>query len=251
MNPRILYAGDTSLRGAAAYLAGVLTHAGLAFDYVSSDEPLAPHIAVAETALYIISDYPVKHFVAADFRRVAADVRDGAGLLMIGGWESFHGAAGEYPGTPIADLLPVEMLGRDDRVNSPQPCLVEKLCDHPIVAGLPLEAPPGVGGYNRVRAKPGATTVLAARHVAVRSGQGGAYAFTPGEAAPLLVVGARGKGRTAAFTSDVAPHWVGGLVDWGDARVIAQAPGAKEIEVGSWYAEFFTRLVRWTMGELG
>ena len=250
MTQRILYAGDTSLGGAAAYLAGVLTHAGLAFDYVSSDEPLAPHLGCAETTLYIISDYPVKGFTPDDFRRVAADVETGSGLLMIGGWESFHGAAGEYPGTPIADLLPVEMLDRDDRVNSPQPCLIEKLCDHPIVAGLPLDTPPGVGGYNRVRAKPGATTVLAARHVAVHAGQGGRFTFTPGEAAPLLVVGSHGKGHTAAFTSDVAPHWVGGLVDWGDARVTAQAPGANEIEVGSWYAELFSRLVRWTMGEL-
>ena len=63
------------------------------------------------------------------------------------------------------------------------------------------------------------------------------------------MVGRHGRGRTAAFTSDVAPHWVGGLVDWGPERVGTQAPEANDIEVGSHYAEFFTRLIRWTMGE--
>ncbi len=37
-----------------------------------------------------------------------------------------------------------------------------------------------------------------------------------------LVVGQHGRGRTAALATDVAPHWVGGLVDWGDR---ARRPG--------------------------
>jgi putative glutamine amidotransferase len=251
---RILYAGDTSLGGAAAYLAGILTRAGLAFDYVADDEPLSSHLAESEPSLYIISDYPVKNIAPADFATLVAAVRGGVGLLMIGGWESFHGIEGEYPGTPLAEVLPVEMQSTDDRVNSAQPCLVERVADHVIVDGLPFDRPPGIGGYNRVTAKPGAETILAARHVAVAAEQGGdgavSYVFTPGEAAPLLVLGLFGNGRTAALATDVAPHWVGGFVDWGDARVTAQAPGAGDIEVGSWYAEFFTRLVRWTMGDL-
>jgi len=263
MKPTILYAGDTSLTAAASYLAGVLTHAGLTFDYVASDEPLSPRLAQAEPRLYLISDYPVKNLSAGDFRRIVADVRAGAGLLMIGGWESYHGAAGEYAASPLAEVLPVLMQSTDDRVNSWQPCLVEKRCDHPILDGLPLDRPPGVGGYNAVRAKSDATEILAARHftVTMRACDGGGqpchdyrfaneYIFTREAAAPLLVVGQFGRGRTAAFTSDVAPHWVGGLVDWGDRRVKAQAPGAGDIEVGNWYAELFTRMVCWTMGEL-
>ena len=257
MKPLILYAGDTRLTAAASYLAGVLAHARLTFDYVASDEPLSPHLARAEPRLYLISDYPVKNLSAGDFRRIVEDVRRGAGLLMIGGWESFHGAAGQYAGTPMAEVLPVTMQTSDDRVNLWQPCLVEKRCDHPIIDGLPLDRPPGVGGYNAVRLKADATEVLAARQFTVELRPGGAgdrfateYTFTRGPAAPLLVVGQFGAGRAAAFTSDAAPHWVGGLVDWGDRRVTAQAPGAGDIEVGSWYAEFFSRLVRWTMGDL-
>jgi len=247
METRILYAGDTALDRAAGYLAGILTHARLAFDYVASDQPLQPTLSSGEHSLYIISDYPVKNLRPQDFRTLLNRVRGGAGLLMIGGWESFHGAAGEYAGTPLAETLPVEMGDCDDRVNSPQPCLVEKVCDHPIIEGLPLERPPGVGGYNRVRAKSGTATILNARHFAVELAADGSYSFVPGEAAPLLVLGEFGRGRVAAFTSDVAPHWVGGLVDWGPSRIIAQAPEAGEVEVGSDYATLFTRIVRWTV----
>lgn len=262
MNDRILYAGDSHLAGAAAYLAGVLTHAGLPFDYVSGDAPLGLSSDGAGPRSYVFSDYPVKNLTDADFRRIVGDVERGSGLLMIGGWESFHGAAGEYHRSPLADVLPVHMQDSDDRVNAPHPCLVEQRIDHPILDGLPLAHPPTIGGYNRVRPRGDAQVLLSARHFAVDThrrppsegpgrddGSDVEYTFTRGEQDPLLVVGHHGRGRVAAFTSDVAPHWVGGLVDWGPERVRARAPGAEEIEVGSHYAAFFTRLVRWTMGD--
>jgi hypothetical protein len=263
MKNRILYAGDSHLGGAAAYLAGVLTHAGLPFDYVASDAPLGALPERSEPRLYILSDYPVKNLTDNDLRRIVGEVEMGGGLLMIGGWESFHGAEGGYHRSPLADVLPVRMQASDDRVNASQPCLLEKRSDHPILKGLPLARPPGVGGYNLVRPKADAEVLLAARHVTgefrhrdeIKDGclddrLATEYTFCPGESAPLLVVGRHGRGRAAAFTSDVAPHWVGGLVDWGPERIRTQGPGANEVEVGSYYAEFFTRLVRWTMGDL-
>ena len=55
------------------------------------------------------------------------------------------------------------------------------------------------------------------------------------------------RGRTAALATDLAPHWVGGLVDWGDGeRVVAQAPGSWPIEVGNFYAQFIANLLTWT-----
>ena len=253
MNNRIVYAGDADLVSDAGYLAGVLTHAGLPFDYVPSDTPLRLPAEGPEPRSYVLSDYPVKNLTAADFGRIVRDVERGGGLLMIGGWESFHGAAGEYHRSPLASVLPVRMQDADDRVNAAQSCLLMKRMDHPILDGLPLAHPPGIGGYNRVRPKADADVVLSVRHFSVEVRdpveRDPAYTFTPGEEAPLLVVGRHGRGRVAAFTSDVAPHWVGGLLDWGPERVRAQAPGAAAIEVGSHYATFFTRLVRWTMGD--
>ena len=73
---------------------------------------------------------------------------------------------------------------------------------------------------------------------------GANYQFDRTGTAPLLVVGRHGAGRTAALATDVAPHWVGGFVDWGDQRV-KQDVGGGAIEVGNWYARFFCNLVTW------
>ena len=63
----------------------------------------------------------------------------------------------------------------------------------------------------------------------------------------MLVLGAADRGRTAALMTDLAPHWVGGFVDWGDGeRVTAQAPGSWQIEVGNLYAQFVANLLAWT-----
>ena len=245
---RILYAGDSSLTDAASYLGGVLTHHGLRFDYVPSGQRLRA-ADVKGYGLYILSDYPAANLDRGAAAGIMKAVAGGAGLLMIGGWASYHGKGGNWDRSPLAEALPVRISSRDDRVNSAHPCLVEKVCDHPIVDGLPLDRPPGVGGYNRARVKAGAMLILAARHVDVRFGKARQVTATKGDAAPLLVVGQYGAGRTAAFTSDVAPHWVGGLVDWGDKRVKARAKGGSGVEVGGLYAEFFARLAKWTADE--
>ncbi len=140
------------------------------------------------------------------------------------------------------------MQTRDDRRNCPQSCLVWQAADHPLLAGLPWDRPPSIGGFNAIAAKPDAATLLVAREFDVHRA-GDALEFTPRAESPLLVVGQYGQGRTAALATDVAPHWVGGLVDWGDRRIVQQVAGA-EIEVGNWYAQFFRNLLDWT-GRLG
>jgi hypothetical protein len=48
------------------------------------------------------------------------------------------------------------------------------------------------------------------------------------------------------MATDLAPHWVGGLVDWGDdPRVAAQDQGSWQIEVGNFYAQFVANLLAW------
>jgi hypothetical protein len=245
---RILYAGDSSLAGAASYLGGVMAHAGLRFDYVPSGRAMPRGLARRGYGLFILSDYPAANLRAADAKAILEAVRAGAGLLMIGGWASFHGLGAGWDRSPLAEALPVRMLRRDDRVNSSEPVIVQRVADHPIVASLPFHRPPSVGGYNRVKAKGGATTILLGRHLSVAVGRSGGLVAKAGKASPLLVVGAFGRGRTAAFASDAAPHWVGPLVDWGARRIRACAPGGHTVEVGHLYAAFFARLIRWTMG---
>jgi uncharacterized membrane protein len=248
MNKKILYAGDTSLSTAASYLAGVLTYQGLTFEYVASDQPIRPALSGSNYGLYIISDYPVNNWREEDFTLVVDSVEAGAGILMIGGWESFHGFSGEYHSSPLAAVLPVEMMGEDDRVNSSQPLIIEQCTEHPVVAGLPFAGSPSyVGGFNRLTTKKGATEVLRLKPLLVATSPDNTLTFTLGQPQPLLVVGSFGEGKTAAFASDVAPHWVGGFVDWGCERIKAHAEGSDEVEVGSDYAQFFSQLVEWAM----
>ena len=261
MPQRILYCGDTSLNGAAAYLAGLMTHKSWAFDYVPSDRPLTSDLLGADHSLFVFSDYPAQRLTPELATAITQRVSAGAGLLMIGGWESFHGLGGDWDASPLAEALPVEIAATDDRINCDHLVLARPVVPptteaseaaappHPILAGLPWdERPPLIGGFNRVTAKPSATVLLNAVQFRLK---GTAQAFGTSRIGidPLLVVGNCEAGRTAAFTSDVAPHWIGPMVDWGEARMTAQAEGAAAIEVGSRYAQFFQQLVNWVRGE--
>lgn len=244
MLPKICYLGDDGLQGAAIYLAGIMLHYGLPFDHVASEDPPPASFFQEPYALYVVSDYPAARFGAAAMDHAAGRVHEGAGLVMLGGWESFFGRLGEYNGSPLADVLPVTMQSCDDRRNYAQPCLIDKVADHPILEGVPWDTPPGIGGRNAVTPKPDSQTLLACVQFSVRRA-GGQFEFAGGERSPLLVVGQHGRGRTAALATDVAPHWVGGMVDWGDRRVVQDVANGF-IDVGNWYAQFFRNLLVWT-----
>ncbi len=118
-------------------------------------------------------------------------VREGGGLLMIGGYLSFAGIEGKarYHGTPVEAALPVMISALDDRAERPEgvhPAVTQP--GHPVLGGVPGDWPPLLG-YNQLTAKPAAEVL--------------ACCGTD----PLLVVGSHGVGRSAAFASDCAPHW--------------------------------------------
>lgn len=123
-------------------------------------------------------------------------VERGGGLMMIGGYFSFQGINGgaRYRGTPIADVLPVEILPYDDRVEVPEgftPAITNGR--HPILQGF-RGTWPSLLGFNEVKAKPdGEVLATVSRSYGAK---------------PLLVAGAYGKGRSLAWTSDIGPHWV-------------------------------------------
>jgi hypothetical protein len=245
VNLPVLYLGDTNLQTAAAYLAGLIHARGWPFDYVPSDRWASAELFESPRSLYILSDYPGARLDAVLQQRMLEHVRQGAGLLMIGGWESYHGVGGDWDASVVAESLPVEISSRDDRVHFDQPALLHCQSEHSILAGLPWRTrPPGIGGLNRFRPRSSATVLLEAQSFSVRADSGG-FQFEPCGLDTVLAVGEYGRGRTAALATDVAPHWVGGLVDWGTARVSAQAPGAEAIEVGDCYARFFQQLLAW------
>lgn len=243
----ILYCGDTTLETAAAYLGGLLSRGGFEFDYCPSHERTAAG-SIQGRRLVILSDYPSAQLSRDAQTTLVSAVNNGTSLLMIGGWESFHGLGGDWDSTAMAAILPVVMQTTDDRLNCDHPALIRQVGNHAVVDGLPwTERAPYVGGFNRFEVKPGSKVVLEADRVRP-SFENGIWRITLVETHPLLVLGQHGNGFTAAIATDVAPHWVGGFVDWGDGRVTGQAPGAGAIEVGDLYAQFWTQLVSWLVG---
>ena len=249
MKHRILYLGDTALDQQAGYLAGIMSHYNLDFDYLNSDKKFSDSLLERDYQLVILSDYPASNFSAKQMKVVVEKVKDGMGLLMIGGWESFTGSGGNYHNTLFAEVLPVVVKNRDDRVNFSSPCLVIKEQSHEIIDSLPFDQNiPVIGGLNAFDVKRGAAVLLSV--IEFKAMKNNAKVdFEESRQYPLLVVGDYHLGKTAAFASDVAPHWVGPFIDWGDTRIKARADGANTIEVGNWYAEFFMNLIKWMYSE--
>jgi uncharacterized membrane protein len=126
-------------------------------------------------------------------------VRQGGGLIMMGGYYSFQGinGAARYHRTPVEDALPVRILPYDDRVEVPEGFRPEIVGsdDHPILSGLRGEWPVLLG-FNEVQLKEHDGVELLAKAPNEEGGH------------PLLVAGSYGDGRTLAWTSDVGPHWL-------------------------------------------
>lgn len=192
--------------GAGIFL-GCLAAAGFDVTYVRAHEVSARFPReMAELEHFdavILSDIGSNSFLLPDetFLRSQASpnrltllsdfVADGGGLVKIGGYMSFTGIDGRarYGMSPLAPVLPVELLAHDDRIECPEGRTpVVSAPGHVAIGNVPSSWPPLLG-YNRVIAKSG-STVLA----------------TVGDD-PLLVVGGFGQGRVAAFMSDIAPHW--------------------------------------------
>lgn len=118
-------------------------------------------------------------------------VVQGGGLMMVGGYLSFSGieAKAMYAKSPIADVLPVKVSESDDRSEHPEgvPVRVHQP-HHPALGGVGQEWP-NLLGFNRTELHDEAEMLVSV------------------DDHPLISVREVGKGRTAVFTSDMAPHW--------------------------------------------
>ena len=132
-------------------------------------------------------------------------IREGAGLVMLGGYHSL--GPGGYGGTPLGDVLPVVLGGRQiGQITDPfLPSLTPDGVHHPIFANIagffptPQGPPkilglPSLDGCTRVeRARPGATVL----------------ATYPAESGPMPVLAVQplDRGRTAVFVGDTTRKW--------------------------------------------
>jgi uncharacterized membrane protein len=213
--------------GCGGFIAA-LVDAGCEVTYIRAHEISATFPttldALREHDVIVLSDVGANSFLLTDdvfvrseasvnrLRLMCDYVRRGGGLVMVGGYMSFAGIGGRarFGMSPLAEVLPVEMLNHDDRMEVPEGLTATvEVPDHPVLGGTPPQWPILLG-YNRVTAKPTSTVVV-----------------SHGDD-PLLVVDGPGAGNTVAFTPDFAPHW---------------APP----EFVSWehYAHLWTSIVAW------
>lgn len=195
------------VEGAGELIAG-LRAAGHELDYLPGQEVSTKFPIAAEDLRHydavIVSDVGANSFLISRetfnrsrpepnrLRALAEYVEGGGGLLMIGGYLSFSGIDGKarYGRSPLAPVLPVTLLDRDDRVEEPEGVVPNVVrADHPALSGVPAGDWPALLGYNQVEAREGTELLVDV------------------DGDPLLAVATVGSGRSAAFTSDLAPHW--------------------------------------------
>ncbi len=130
-------------------------------------------------------------FLGSRLEAIKEYVAAGHAFLMIGGYLSFSGidAKAHYGNTAINDILPVDILPYDDRIETPQGVRPETVKNHPVIEKI--NNWPRFLGYNK--------TVLK------NLDQVTELVRINGD--PLLAIRQYEKGRTAVFTSDCAPHW--------------------------------------------
>ncbi len=168
---------------------------------------LAERFQPGKYDVYVIGDVDASQFQPEEIEALADAVRNGAGLVMLGGFHTF--GPGGYSETPLADLIPVKLDPRErQRLGDPPRGDVHLSGPLKIKPTAPIgerhyltdltggdraaawsKLPPLEGANKLGAPKPGAQ-VLA----------------TAGDAQPLLVIGEAG-GRVAAFGGDTTWRW--------------------------------------------
>jgi uncharacterized membrane protein len=183
--------------------------------------------------VFIIGDLEAVHIPTAQQEMIVKRVREGAGLIMLGGTETL--GPGGYAGTPLGDILPVVLGNRaiGQSTDPFLPTLTPEGTHHPIfaniagffptqqnpepvVAGLPL-----LNGCTRVERESPSAAVLA------RLGN-------EPKAMPVLSLQTVGKGRTVVFCGDTTRKW---------------QQGPRALGQDSPYIRFWGQMVRWLAGQ--
>jgi uncharacterized membrane protein len=171
---------------------------------------LKPLLARGKYDVYILGDVDSSSFTPDELAMLAQSVRQGAGLLMLGGFHSF--GPGGYFATPLADLLPIEMNSLE-RQNYGEPVRSDLHLRGPL-AMIPnarsgahhfvMELAPGdanLSTWQRLPPLEGANNL--GRDKLKRAAQ--VLAETP-EGKPLLISQEAG-GRVMAFAGDSTWRW--------------------------------------------
>jgi len=170
----------------------------------------------------ILGDIEASYFTPDQMKMLQEFVRTrGGGLIMLGGVNSF--GLGNYAGTPIADILPMQITANDGPYSDEQykARVMQGIGVHPVMQlstdadadrVLWSQAPPLIGITPVAGVKAGALTLLTRES----------------DNKPIFAVQNYGEGRAAAFTSGGSWYW----------RV--SVPSTVEF-----YEKFWKQLIRW------
>ncbi|MDC0747141.1 glutamine amidotransferase [Polyangium mundeleinium] len=192
------------------------------------DELFSEHLPSFDAV--VLQDFNAAPYgLAKHLRSLARYVDKGGGLIMVGGPDAF--VPGNYAGTPLAEVLPVELdRGADAQgadVGSFVPRTTEAGRAAPVLGPLRDligEEWPEMPGANVVGdARPGATVLL--EHPTRRTPKGGPM--------PILALGEHGSGRTIALAID------------GSHRLLFSAFAANA--AGRAHGAFWDALLGWLM----
>lgn len=156
--------------------------------------------------VYLIGDVPAEVFGEENLKNLALRVREGNGLMMLGGLENF--SSGGYAVTPLTDLLPVTLTGditlqgKPDvkaQYSGPQAMLPTELGLKRYVMQL------ASGEKNRSRWE-GLAPLMGATKLTAKNDLVEIWATTR-EGHPLLLATEVGRARVAAFGGDTTYQW--------------------------------------------
>jgi uncharacterized membrane protein len=158
----------------------------------------------------ILDDVDIQGLTAAHWKALAERVREGAGLMMTGGYHSF--GPGGFRGSPLADALPVNIgpaerqgFGEPVRQDMHLPGPVRMRPAEPLGVRHPvMQLGAGGGGWNALPPLDGANKI--SRKELKPNAQVLAEA-EDAERHPLLVAGQFGDGRVLAFAGDSTWRW--------------------------------------------
>jgi uncharacterized membrane protein len=133
-------------------------------------------------------------------------VQEGGAFVMVGGDRSFQ--LGKYGGTPIAEILPVELGTRKETPDLAafQPRLTDEGRRHPLTRLVAEQAENEVW-WSRLHASDGTNVPLRARPDAAVLLEHPALKDADGAPLPVLSVREVGRGRSMALTVDTSWRW--------------------------------------------
>ena len=130
-------------------------------------------------------------------------VERGGHFHMNGGWLSFSGELGKggWARSRFHHVLPVECLPHDDLIESTSGYHLRIATpEHPAVKGIKIDTVPPLLGFNEVKLRGGAASIIEIENQGVWH--------------PLLAEHAFGRGRVSSWMTGASPHWGINFMRW-------------------------------------